>query len=230
MNDGMYSSLTGQWDTPSELVETLSESFAWDIDVCASGPNVCENFFDESDDGLAQDWNGTVWMNPPYGRKIGKWIDKARVEFAIGHADLIVMLVPARTDTAWWHRAVEAAAFIVEIKGRLKFGSTQSWIAKRELEIRTALLSSEHLPTLYATKNIGGKLCSHETKEKVARWVKDNGVDDAFLAAWKAKDNLNKGSAPFPSALVVIGVARDMETKRKTLRKVGRILYPEGRC
>ncbi len=75
----------------------------FDLDVCATGENAkCDRFFTREDDGLAQAWTGRVWMNPPYGRMIGEWMRKAW-ESSQTTAELVVCLVPARTDTRWWH-------------------------------------------------------------------------------------------------------------------------------
>lgn len=112
-----FSSLTDKWDTPPNLILHLGTVFDWDVDVCASYPNVCQRYFTESIDGLSQSWTGLSWMNPPYGSEIGKWVQKARNE-----PGTIVCLVPARTDTAWWQNNVPHADFVVFIRGRLKFG------------------------------------------------------------------------------------------------------------
>jgi phage N-6-adenine-methyltransferase len=104
----------------------LSERFGpFTLDVCASAENAkCERYFTRDDDGLAQTWTGRVWMNPPYGRKLGDWMKKAR-ESALATAELVVCLVPARTDTRWWHE--QALLGDVEfLRGRLKFGEAEN--------------------------------------------------------------------------------------------------------
>jgi phage N-6-adenine-methyltransferase len=94
----------------------------FDLDVCATAENAkCERYFTRDDDGLAQTWTGRVWMNPPYGRAVPNWMGKAW-ESSQTTAEIVVCLVPARTDTAWWHEfAVQGE--IEFLRGRLKFGS-----------------------------------------------------------------------------------------------------------
>lgn len=117
------SSQSGDWETPKSMVERLSHFFYWDLDVCASRPNVCENFFSPEDDGLAQDWHGLCWMNPSYGkkRKIGDWIAKARKQGTTYEDTTVVCLLPARTGTHWWHDNVPYADYVVFVEGRLRF-------------------------------------------------------------------------------------------------------------
>lgn len=116
-----FSSKTDQWETPYEFFEQLNEVYKFDIDVCADYYNKkCQHFFDDVIDGLSQDWHPkTCWMNPPYGRDIGKWMEKAYKESQLGAT--VVCLVPSRTDTKWWHNYAMKGD-ITFIKGRLKFG------------------------------------------------------------------------------------------------------------
>jgi phage N-6-adenine-methyltransferase len=88
--------------------------------VCATAENAkCSRYFTIEDDGLAQEWRGRCWMNPPYGREIGAWMAKAWSSAAAGA--LVVCLVPARTDTPWWHDyAIKGE--VEFLRGRLKFG------------------------------------------------------------------------------------------------------------
>lgn len=117
-----YSSKSKQWETPRELYERLNERYGpFTLDPCATLENAkCEKFFTIDDNGLAQSWQGeTVFMNPPYGRQIGKWIEKAYRE-SLGEAT-VVCLIPARTDTAYWHDYVMRAGEIVLLRGRVRF-------------------------------------------------------------------------------------------------------------
>ena len=115
-----FSSAKQDWATPDELYERLDRIYKFDLDVAASRDNTrCPAYFDASTDGLAQPWRGRVWCNPPYGRSIGAWVTKAAVEARIS-ATLIVMLVPARTDTRWWHEATRTARGEF-LRGRLRF-------------------------------------------------------------------------------------------------------------
>jgi phage N-6-adenine-methyltransferase len=121
---GLMSSLTDEWATPQALFDELNAEFGFELDVCADDWNhKCERYFTKETDGLAQEWTGTCWMNPPYGREIGKWMKKA-VESAEAGAT-VVCLVPARTDTAWWHDYA-AKGTVRFIRGRLKFGDGQN--------------------------------------------------------------------------------------------------------
>ncbi len=114
------SSATDLWATPQEFFDNLHAEFDFTLDVCASIENAkCERYFTKEDDGLSQQWTGSCWMNPPYGREIGKWMCKAMNSSMAGAT--VVCLVPARTDTAWWHDYAMKGE-IRFIRGRLKFG------------------------------------------------------------------------------------------------------------
>jgi phage N-6-adenine-methyltransferase len=118
--DLMFSSKTDLWSTPQDLFDRLNSVFRFDLDVCATPENAkCERFFTEEINGLAQEWRGSVWMNPPYGRGIDAWVKKAFQSAQAGAT--VVCLLPARTDTRWWHDYVLRGE-VTFIKGRLKFG------------------------------------------------------------------------------------------------------------
>lgn len=115
-----FSSKSDGWATPQPFFDRLDDEFNFETDVCASAGNAkCERFFDTAMDGLAQEWKGACWMNPPYGREIGRWMAKALRASTRGAT--VVCLVPARTDTAWWHDYAMKGE-IRYIRGRLKFG------------------------------------------------------------------------------------------------------------
>ena len=121
-----FRSRSDMWVTPQDLFEELNAEFGFDLDVSALPENAkCPRFFTPKDDGLKQEWTGTCWMNPPYGRTVGKWIEKARFS-AEENGATVVCLLPARTDTSWWHEQI--APYLGErvearfLKGRLKFG------------------------------------------------------------------------------------------------------------
>ncbi len=119
-----YSSASDQWATPQDLFDSLDAEFGFTLDVCASVDNAkCARFYSEQDDGLAQSWEGVCWMNPPYGREIGRWMAKAKAAAAVGAT--VVCLVPARTDTSWWwdNCGDQEIRFL---RGRLKFGKSQN--------------------------------------------------------------------------------------------------------
>lgn len=118
MNKVMFSSKTDLWETPQDFFDKLNEEFQFTLDVCATDQNAkCKNYYTAADDGLAQEWNGCCWCNPPYGRAIGKWIKKAYESSAT-----VVLLLPARTDTKWFHDYIYNKHEIRFVKGRLKFG------------------------------------------------------------------------------------------------------------
>lgn len=119
-----FSSKTDLWATPQDFFDKLNAEFGFELDVCATHDNAkCPRYFTKESDGLAQEWRGKVWMNPPYGREIGAWMKKAH-ESARGGAT-VVCLVPARTDTRWWHEYV-ANHEVRFVRGRLKFGGSKS--------------------------------------------------------------------------------------------------------
>jgi len=124
-NELMFSSATDMWATPQNFFDKLDAFFRFELDVCATSENSkCRKYFTETDDGLKKDWFGTVWMNPPYGREIGKWVAKAYSQSRL-HGSTIVCLLPARTDTKWWHDYCVKGE-ITFIKGRLKFGDAKN--------------------------------------------------------------------------------------------------------
>jgi phage N-6-adenine-methyltransferase len=116
-----FSSKTDLWSTPQDFFDKLDTEFNFTVDLCATPENAkCERFYAKSENGLAQTWIGTCWLNPPYGTEIGLWLSKAR-EAALAGAT-VVALIPARTDTKWWHGIVTAASEIRYLPGRLRFG------------------------------------------------------------------------------------------------------------
>lgn len=120
----VFSSATDEWATPLEFFRQMDAEFGFTLDVCATPDNAkCRRFYTREVDGLSQPWDGVVWMNPPYGAAIGQWMERAY------HASLagatVVCLVPARTDTAWWHDYA-AKGEVRFIRGRLKFGGSDN--------------------------------------------------------------------------------------------------------
>lgn len=122
--DIMFSSKTDLWSTPQDFFDKLNEKYKFTLDVCSDGKNnKCDKYYTEEVDGLSQEWTGVCWMNPPYGREISKWMKKA-YESSLSGAT-VVCLVPARTDTAWWHDYAMKGD-IEFIRGRLKFGGNKN--------------------------------------------------------------------------------------------------------
>lgn len=124
LNKGMFTSNTDMWETPQALFDELDKEFHFTLDVCAVPENAkCERYFTPAQNVLKQDWNtgGTIYMNPPYGREIGLWVRKAAESNVTA-----VCLLPARTDTAWFHDYIYGKAEIRFIRGRLKFGNSKN--------------------------------------------------------------------------------------------------------
>lgn len=120
--DVHYSSKTDLWATPQDLFDKLASEFAFALDVCATPENAkCSSFYTEENDGLAQNWAGICWMNPPYGDAIGEWVKKAYESGQAGAT--VVCLVPARIDTAWWWNTCRHGE-VRFLRGRLKFGDS----------------------------------------------------------------------------------------------------------
>lgn len=127
MNRVLFSAAKEEWETPQDLFDTLNDEFHFTVDVCALPENAkCQNYFTPEMDGLSQCWEGVCWCNPPYGRKIIDWVIKAKMAQSTGAT--VVMLVPARTDTKWFHNYVYNGwnTEIRFLKGRLKFGGAQN--------------------------------------------------------------------------------------------------------
>lgn len=119
-----FSSATDLHATPQEFFDKLDLEFNFTLDVCATSDNAkCKIYYTKQEDGLMQPWHGIVWMNPPYGREIGRWMEKANK--ATREGATVVCLVPARTDTKWWHEcAIQHEVRF--IRGRLKFGGAKN--------------------------------------------------------------------------------------------------------
>ena len=123
----MFSSKTDLWETPQILFDELNREFKFRMDACATSENAkCSVYYDMEKDGLVQPWDGPVWRNPPYGREIAKWVKKAWEEWMNGNT--VVMLLPARTDTRWFHDYIynKQGVEIRFLRGRLKFGGCKN--------------------------------------------------------------------------------------------------------
>lgn len=120
----LFTSNRPDWETPDDLFDKLNNEFGFDLDVCALPHNSkCDHYYTPEIDGLSQSWNGVCWMNPPYGREIGKWMHKAYQESLAGST--VVCLVPARTDTSWWHDYAMKGS-IRFLRGRIRFKGGKS--------------------------------------------------------------------------------------------------------
>ena len=122
MTIAMRTSSTSTWATPVSLFDPLNAEFDFEVDVCANADNAkVDRYFTESDNGLWQPWAPLrCWMNPPYGRETALWVKKAADEAAAGA--LVVGLVPARTDTVWFHdHILKEGAEVRFVRGRVPF-------------------------------------------------------------------------------------------------------------
>ena len=114
MDRVVFSSVNMRWQTPKEIYNKLNKEFCFTTDPCPPNPTF---------DGLAVDWGNSNFVNPPFGREIGKWIKKGYKESQKNKT--VVFLIPARTDTKWWHEYIMKATEIRFIKGRLRFGGAK---------------------------------------------------------------------------------------------------------
>lgn len=123
MNKGLFSSNTCEWETPIDLFNILDHEFNFTLDPCSNNNNFkCKKHYTLKENGLVQDWSSDiVFMNPPYGRDIYNWVRKA-----YNSNTTVACLLPARTDTKWFHEFIYNKSEIRFIKGRLKFGRSKN--------------------------------------------------------------------------------------------------------
>jgi len=123
-----FQSVRQDWTTPKSLFAKLDAEFHFTTDLAASPDNaLCVRYYTSADDGLAQPWTGTCWCNPPYGDRQSKMVDWIKRAWELSQSDeslTVVMLVPARTNTRWFHRYCMTAAEVRFICGRPKFGDS----------------------------------------------------------------------------------------------------------
>lgn len=122
MNRVLLSSKNMNWCTPRDFFDRLNQEFHFTLDAAATDRTaLCSDYFTPETDALAHSWatSGAVWCNPPYGREIGKWVKKAFQEAQAG--GVIVLLIPARTDTSYFHEYIYHHAEIRFLRGRLRF-------------------------------------------------------------------------------------------------------------
>lgn len=185
---GMFTSTTDLWETPQAFFDQLNAEFCFSLDACALPWNAkCERYYTPEQDGLSQIWTGVVWCNPPYGRKIGKWVEKAVASVSEGAT--VVMLLPARTDTQWFHRYIYHQAEIRFVPGRLKFGGAK-WNAPFPCMVVIFRPGGKNrddaggdgvsLKDLIADVNVN-EICEHIETETLSEWV--NAWQEAALSA-----------------------------------------------
>lgn len=124
----MFSSNRQDWSTPQELFDKLNEEFKFTCDPCCTHETAkCSKHYTKEEDGLSKSWKGErVFVNPPFGREMPEWIAKGYVEVKFGNCPLVVFLIPARTDTSYFHKYIYGKAEIRFIKGRIKFGGSKN--------------------------------------------------------------------------------------------------------
>lgn len=127
MNSVHFSSKTNEWTTPQDLFEKLNNIFHFTLDPCCTRETAkCSRYFTIDDDGLSKSWHREiVFMNPPYGDEIGRWMRKAYRESQWTPTP-VVCLIPARTDTEFWHGQVMKAHYVHLVKGHIHFGSSEA--------------------------------------------------------------------------------------------------------
>ena len=139
LRNGSNPSGNTDWETPDELMDALKREFLWtphlppdsdyfDLDPCATRESckaLARFSLEDGRDGLLLPWYGAVFVNPPYGRGVGKWVEKCYTEVANGNAALVVALLPSSTGTRWWQEWVMKATEIRYLKGRIKFVGTK---------------------------------------------------------------------------------------------------------
>ena len=124
--EAAHSSKKHNWATPPELMEAIHNQWglwSFTLDACAEPWSAkAPKFYTVQDDGLSQPWNGMVWCNPPYGRDVGAWLEKAYKETRLNRSCKgVFVLTFVRSDTQWWHDYVRYADSVVMLKGRVKF-------------------------------------------------------------------------------------------------------------
>lgn len=127
LNKGLFSSNSNEWATPQAFYDELNAEFHFDLDPCATESNAkCDKFYTIENDGLQKDWGGArVFCNPPYGRELHRWVKKCYDESRKPNT-LVVMLIPARTDTAYFHDYIyHKAREIRFVRGRLHFNESK---------------------------------------------------------------------------------------------------------
>lgn len=126
VSKALFSSNSDEWSTPSAVYDELDKEFNFNLDPCSSDDNhKCDNYYTIEDDGLSKNWGGyRVFCNPPYSN-ISDWVKKAWRESTKDNT-LVVLLIPARTDTKYFHEYIYQRSEIRFIKGRLKFGDSKN--------------------------------------------------------------------------------------------------------
>ena len=151
----LFSSKSMEWATPKPFFNKLNEQFNFTLDPCAQSHHaLCSRYFTAEEDGLKQDWQGhRVFVNPPYGRGIKEWVRKCYEE-STKKDTTVVMLIPSRTDTKYWHDYVMKADELHLIKGRIKFGGgTNSAPFPSAVVVFRGKTNPENPPKIFSMSN-----------------------------------------------------------------------------
>ena len=154
MNQTLLSSKNMNWCTPQDFFDKLDAEFRFALDAAATDKTAkCQRYYTPETDGLSQPWDagGAVFCNPPYGREIKKWVKKAYEEAEKGTT--IVLLLPARTDTSWFHDYLYGKAEIRFLRGRLRFTDADG-----------RAMHPAPFPSMVAVYNLPGMIRLHDTK------------------------------------------------------------------
>ncbi|WP_316042983.1 DNA N-6-adenine-methyltransferase [Lactiplantibacillus plantarum] len=124
INKALFTSNKEDWETPQDFYDRLNAKYHFEWDLAASDDNAkCSCYFTRDDNSLEQDWeglSGNLFLNPPYGRELKLWVKKAATT-GLKDKQNLVMLIPSRTDTSYWHDYIFNHAEIEFLRGRLKF-------------------------------------------------------------------------------------------------------------
>ena len=123
IDNNAFKSKSEEYETPNEIFEPLQKEFNLKLDVCVTHLNSkCDLFYKKEDDSLTKDWHkdGNFWMNPPFGRDLKRWVQKAYEESQKGVIG--VLILPVRCNTLWWHKyIIDTKAEVRFLKGETKF-------------------------------------------------------------------------------------------------------------
>lgn len=167
-NNIHFSSRTDEWSTPQDLFDKLNAEFGFTLDPCATHENAkCPRYYTKEDDGLSKSWAGEiVFMNPPYGRQIGRWVRKAYEEWR-DNGTTVVCLLPARTDTRWFHSYIYGKATEIRfLPGRLKFGNAKNSAPFPSMIVVYRNNTERVVPMLIKVKDKQGNIFSTDMTDK----------------------------------------------------------------
>ena len=188
--DLMFSSNKNTWCTPTDFFDNLNKRFNFTLDPCCTKKSaLCKNFYTEKENWLLQDWSWRIFCNPPYWREIKMWIKKASEEIKKDYCEIIILLIPARTDTIYFHDYIykKNNVTIDFIKWRLKFIDLENMNNK----------SSAPFPSMLITFNKMKKEISFNSKnhtyKNIETWEKYKSVS-SIIAKFKPFFDMNKWS------------------------------------